>query len=119
MDESYTISRFEQEGNTLFICINHKEKPVYLEHFFSDEEKVDEATIKDTIENLIAQLGIMADDYAAPPPRVDRKEELSNFTVSKGKIATLKAKIIAEKLAKIEAKELGIKTAEVIQTEKV
>ncbi len=50
--KTYKITRFEENGEQLFICLNSTNNPVYLEHFFTSEEKLDRAG---TIERLVAQ----------------------------------------------------------------
>jgi len=90
----HTISRFEEQGDSLFICINHTEKPVYKEHFFSAEEKLDQ---KGTIEKLVAELEVMADEYVAPLPRVNKIEEAKAIVLDSKKIATCKSEYLAKR----------------------
>lgn len=90
----YTISRYEEQGDSLFICINSKNNPVYIEHFFTAEEKLDK---EGTIEGLIAELELMDEAYVAPLQRVSKVEEAQALILSKDKIATKKAAIVAAK----------------------
>jgi hypothetical protein len=91
---NYTISRFEECGEQLFICINHTEKPVHKEHFFTEEEKLDQ---KGTIEKLVAELQVMADEYVAPLPRVSKLEEAKAFELDSKNIATAKTEYLAKR----------------------
>lgn len=95
----YNISRYEQTGEQLFICINHTEKPVYIEHFFTDEEKLD---VKGTIEHLVAELSIKADEYVEPEPTISKLEEVENVEISKKNIDVCKQEILAECVAEDE-----------------
>lgn len=106
----YEISRYEQQGDSLFICLNHKEKPVYIEHFFSVDEQKDDATKTACIEKLVAELELMAEAYVEPLPRVSKIEEAKALPVTKAHIATAKTAILAERQAKIDA-ELAAKEA--------
>ena len=98
--ENYKISRYEQTGEQLFICINSTEVPVYIEHFFTEGEKSTPDSIKITIEGLLAELEIKADAYVAPEPLQNKIVETKKFSFSKRNVATKKAKKIKEKLAK-------------------
>jgi hypothetical protein len=115
MEKSYTISRFESQGDSLFISINSLNNPVYIEHFFDENEKLD---IPATIERLVAELEIKDSEYVAPLPRIDRLEEAKALTISKTKIAQAKTAIVAEK-ARIEEERLEaikeMKTVEILQ----
>ena len=95
----YTISRYEEQGDSLFICLNSSNNPVYLEHFFSESEKLDKAG---TIEKLVAELELLDEAYVAPLPRVSKLEEARALTISKEKIATQKASIVADRKKAIE-----------------
>jgi len=97
--EKYNISRFEEQGESLFICINSDNNPVYLEHFFTPDEKLD---IPGTIEKLVAELELMDEAYVAPLPRINKIEEAKAITISKAKVAEAKAEIVAERLEAIE-----------------
>jgi len=90
----YTISRYEEQGDNLFICINSKNNPVYIEHFFTAEEKLDK---EGTIEGLIAELELMDEAYVAPIPVVSKLEEAQALTISKDKIAVKKGFIVSTK----------------------
>jgi len=85
---TYKITRFEEQGDSLFICINSENNPVYLEHFFTEEEKADK---EGTIEKLIAELEIRDEAYVAPLPRVSKLEDVDKMTFSKSNIETAKA----------------------------
>jgi len=100
---NYTISRFEEQGDSLFICINHNEKPVYKEHYFSEEEKLDQ---KGTIEKLVAELQVMANEYVAPLPRVSKLEEAKAIKLDSKKIAIAKADYLAERELEKQTKEI-------------
>lgn len=91
---NYTITRFEQTGDQLFICITSKNNPVYIEHFFTEEEKLDE---KGTIERLIAELELKDEEYVEPAPVVSRIDECCDMKFSEKSIAKNKLEIIAEK----------------------
>lgn len=91
---TYKITRFEQTGDQLFICITSKNNPVYIEHFFTEEEKLDE---KGTIERLIAELELKDEEYVEPAPVVSRIDECCDMKFSEKNIATKKLEIIAEK----------------------
>ncbi len=106
----HTITRFEETGEQLFICINHTEKPVYKEHFFTEEEKLDQ---KGTIERLVAELQVMADEYVEPLPRVDKLAEARAIVLDSKKIATCKAEYIAER--ELERNPVEIKEEELIK----
>ena len=104
-DKNWEISRFEEQGDSLFICLVSKNNPVYIEHFWSAEEKLD---ITGTIETLVAELELMDEAYVAPLPRISRLEEAKAITISKEKVAEAKAEIVAEKaeVARIETERL-------------
>lgn len=99
MEKSYTISRFESQGESLFIRLNSTNNPVYLEHFFTEEEKLDKTG---TIEKLVAELELMDEAYVAPLPRIDKIEEAKLINVKTANIATKKQAIVAERLQAIE-----------------
>ena len=92
--KSYNISRFEETGDSLFIAINSTNNPVYLEHFFTEEEKLD---IEETITRLVAELEIKDSEYVAPSVPVSRLKEVENFMVDEEKVALAKTEILAEK----------------------
>jgi len=91
---TFSVSRFEEQGESLFICLNHTEKPVYLEHFFTLEEKLD---LAGTIEKLAAELEVMADEYVAPLPRISKVEEAKAITLDSKKIASAKIEFLAKR----------------------
>jgi len=111
--EKYNISRFEEQGESLFICLNSTNNPVYLEHFFTPDEKLD---IKGTIEKLVAELELMDEAYVAPLPRINKIEEAKAITIDKAKVATKKAEIVAEK-ARIEVEKLQAMEEPIINEE--
>ncbi len=74
----YTITRFERTGDQLFVHIDATAKPVYIEHWFTADEQLN---VKGTLEKLIADLSIMADNYQPPPVVTDAKSELSAVVV--------------------------------------
>jgi len=91
----HQITRYEEKSDALFICINHTEKPVYIEHFFSEEGRKDEASRIARIEKLVAQLEIMADEYVEPEKWVSKVSEAQAFKLDAKKIADCKAEIIS------------------------
>lgn len=101
--KKYTITRYEQKSDALFICINHKNKPVYVEHFFTEAERKDTASITDTVERLVAELYIKADAYNEPEKfvsKLDKAKRIENKTDTvriKAKKTYLLAKALAEK----------------------
>jgi len=94
----YQITRYEEKSDALFICINHTEKPVYIEHFFSEDERKDEASRIACIEKLVAELEIKADEYVEPEKFVSKVEEARALKLDTKKIASAKSAILAEKL---------------------
>ena len=96
------ITRYEETSTSLFICINSLTKPVYLEHFFTEEERATELTRKETIEKLAGHLKVMEDEYVAPEQAVSKVEEAQVFTLSAKNITDAKADFIAEREAKEE-----------------
>lgn len=93
---NYAISRFEEQGDSLFICINSLDKPVYLEHFFTEDEKKDQ---KGTIEKLVAELEIMNDEYVAPKPMISKLEEVKAIALDGFKITSAKVDFLAKREA--------------------
>jgi len=94
MEKSYTISRFEECGDSLFICLNSTNNSVYLEHFFTTEEKLDQAG---TIEKLVAELELMDEAYVAPLPVVSKMEEAKLMVIKPTKILMQKEAILVER----------------------
>lgn len=94
----YQITRYEEKSDALFICINHTEKPVYIEHFFTEDERKDEASKIATIEKLVAELEIRADKYVEPEKFVSKLSEAQAFVLDTKKIASAKSAILAKKL---------------------
>jgi len=102
--ETYNINRYEEKSDQLFICISHTEKPVYIEHFFDESERKDEASRIAAIEKLAAELEIKADEYVEPEAWVSKVEEAKAFVLDSKKIAAAKSAILAEKLKVEEIK---------------
>lgn len=92
----YKISRMEEQGESLFICINSNNTK--LEHFFTEEEKLDKIG---TIEGLVAELEIKEEDFIAPAPRISKLEEARAFVLDPKKIEAKKNKI-KTKLTKVK-----------------
>lgn len=101
----YKITRYEEKSDSLFICIADDTKPVYIEHFFTEDERATEESRKATIEGLIAELEIKADEYVEPEKYISKVEEAKGFILNKDKIATKKAEILAKRLEKQEEVE--------------
>jgi len=99
---NYQITRYEEKSDALFICINHTEKPVYIEHFFLEEERKDEASRIATIEKLVAELEIKADEYVEPEPYVSKVEEARTLELDAKKISDWKETLLLEKQEKAE-----------------
>lgn len=97
MEKTYTISRFEETGDSLFICINSNHNPVYIEHFFTEDEKLD---VKGTITKLVAELEIMDEAYVAPLPRINKLDEVKDIKILSKDIQSAKSFLVAEKEAK-------------------
>jgi hypothetical protein len=106
----YSISRYEEKSDQLFICINHTEKPVYIEWFFTEDERKDEKSRIATIEKLVAKLQIKADEYVEPEAWVSRLEEAKALKLDSDKIATAKAELLLVK--EVEAELLLAKEVE-------
>lgn len=101
--QSYLISRFETQGDSMFICLNSTNNPVYLEHFFSADEQAD---IEGTIEGLVAQLQILDDNYVAPLPVISKLDEVKSLTINTDNIASKKSAILVERQAVIDAQKI-------------
>lgn len=84
----YIISRYEEQGDSLFICINAEH--TYIEHFFTIDEKLDK---KSTLERLVAELELKEEAYVAPLPRVSKVEEARAIVLDPKKIEDNKSKI--------------------------
>lgn len=92
-----TITRYEEKSDALFICINHTEKPVYIEHFFTEEERLDDASRKATIEKLVAELEIKADEYIEPEKFINKTSAIKNIKLDRDKIKKIKAEILLKR----------------------
>ena len=93
------ITRYEEKTDSLFICINSDTKPVYLEHYFTEEERATELTRKATIERLMGELKVKEDEYVEPEQAISKLEEARAFQLDSKKIADAKAEFITERLA--------------------
>ena len=102
--QSFQVSRYEQTGDQLFICLVSTNNPVYLEHFFTAEEQQD---IPGTIEGLVAKLQILDENYVAPTPVVSLMDTIGDITskVNMSKVATKKIALIAER-TQLESKPI-------------
>jgi len=97
---TYTISRYEQKGDQLFICLNSGNNPVYLEHFFSETEKLD---VEGTIAKLVAELELVDEAYVESTPTVSKMDEIKDLVIDTKKIESEKQTIVSAKLEAIEA----------------
>lgn len=100
--EKYNITRYEEKSDALFICINHTEKPVYLEHFFTEEERATETSRKETIEKLVGQLYVMADEYIEPEKFVNKLDIAQNIKLDNTKILKAKSDFILNRSQEID-----------------
>jgi len=107
----HKITRYEEKSDALFICINHTEKPVYVEHFFTEEERADDTSKKATIERLVAELEIKAEEYVEPEPFVSKVSEAQAIEISPVKVESAKSAILAERLAESVAREEVVEEA--------
>ena len=80
-DQTYLISRYEQTGDQLFICISSLKTPSYVEHFFTNDEKADSTAVKITIAGLIAQLQVADSIYVPPTPTIDRLKRAKKYQI--------------------------------------
>jgi hypothetical protein len=87
----YKITRYEEKSDALFICVNSLNNPVYIEHFFTEEERVDEQSRIVTIENLIAQLEVMDESYVEPEPFIVKVDEVQSLNISTKNITDIKS----------------------------
>jgi hypothetical protein len=89
--DQISIERFEQKGDSLYICIKHVSKPVKTEHFFSEEEKKTNEAIELTIERLINSLFLTADAYIEPLTVNDFKKNIDRtFCCKNEKVRLIK-----------------------------
>ena len=93
------ITRYEEKTDELFICINSDTKPVYLEHFFTEEERATESTRKATIERLMGELKVKEDEYVAPEQAISKLEDAKAIKLDSKKITDAKTAFIAKRLA--------------------
>jgi hypothetical protein len=96
----WKVTRYEQTGGQLFICIQHTKKPVYIEHFFTTDEQKTEVTKLATIERLVAELRLKAKDYVAEQKPVDKRADLSKIKLSKDKVQAQETLILKKNLKK-------------------
>jgi len=101
----HQITRYEEKSDALFICINHTEKPVYIEHFFTEDERKDEASRIACIEKLVAELEIKADEYVEPEPFVSKVTEAQALKLDPKKIADRKSELLLAK--EVEDEKIG------------
>ena len=80
-EQTYIISRYEQAGDQLFICVTSPQTPNYIEHFFTPDEKIDTTTIKSTIAGLIAQLQLSDSLYVPPVPVINRIHRAKKYKI--------------------------------------
>jgi hypothetical protein len=94
----YSIGRFESRPDgSLFICIGSKTTPNGIEHVFTDDEAQD---VSGTIENLIAQLQVMDDNYVPPDAPVSLLDTVKDAPVNQDNVAAKKVVAAADKAAK-------------------
>ena len=93
------ITRYEEKTDELFICINSDTTPVYLEHFFTEEERATELTRKATIERLMGELKVKEDEYVEPEQAVLKVEEARAFQLDSKKITDANAAFMSKRLA--------------------
>ena len=93
------ITRYEEKTDELFICINSDTKPVYLEHFFTEEERATELTRKATIEKLMGELKVKEDEYVEPEQALLKVEEARAFQLDSKKITDAKTAFMSKRLA--------------------
>ena len=95
---TYSVSRYEQTGDQLFIRLESTNNPVYLEHFFTQDEQQD---VPGTIEGLVAQLQVLDDNYVAPTPMVSLMDAVSDVIaqVDMNAVAVKKTALIAKNQA--------------------
>lgn len=90
----YCISLFEERGTQLLVNIIHPDKPLSIEHYFSEAEKLDQ---KGTLEKLVAILEVMSDEYIEPVRPVSKIDEVTGITLDDEKIAIAKAEYLANR----------------------
>lgn len=105
---NYKVTRYDEIGDQLFICINAIDTPVYVEHYFNEEERLD---IAGTIEKLLAELEIRQDEYLPPPIVTDKKKDLKTITPKEKKIQEHKIKLINDKIKQDEGSNININSA--------
>ena len=111
--QNFYISRYEQTGEQLFVCLNSTNNPVYLEHFLNEDEKQD---IEGTIEGLVAQLQILDDNYVAPVPTVSLLDQVKDFKIDTANIASKKSALMAERQTELETQKTQAKPLQDITT---
>ena len=99
---NYKITKFEGTSKALHICIISFDNPVSIDHWFAEEERTTNQSIKETIEGLVAKLEIINDEYVAPELFVDKLEEAQAIELDTKKIALLKKNIISMRVIPVE-----------------
>jgi hypothetical protein len=90
----YCISIFEERGSKLLVNIIYPDKPLSIEHYFSEAEKPD---WKGTLEKLVAILEVMSDEYVEPARAVQKIDDVRNIVLDDAKIAIAKAEYLANR----------------------
>lgn len=89
----FKITRFEENDGKVFICLNSEDTPTYVEHFFTEEEKLDHTG---TIERLTAKLQILNDAYVAPTPAVSLMDSIKDISLNQENILAIKEELLAK-----------------------
>ncbi len=90
----YEIARYEEKSDSLFVRLESTVNPVYIEHFFSDDERKDEDSRTKTIERFAAELELISDAYVKPEDVVSKVYEANSLRVNQENIEAEKAKRI-------------------------
>ena len=93
----YDISRYEESYSSLFIRIESTVHPVYIEHFYTDDERKDEDSRTKTLERLAAELDVISDAYVKPEEIFTKVNEAKALKVTRENIDNEKVKILAAK----------------------
>ena len=89
----YEIVRYEEKSDSLFIRLESTVHPVYIEHFFSDDERKDDDSRTKTIERFAAELDLISDAYVKPEDVVYKVYEANSLRVNQENIEAEKASI--------------------------
>ena len=108
-EQTYIISRYEQAGDQLFICITSPQTPNYIEHFFTSDEKIDSTTIKSTIAILIAQLQLSDSLYVPPVPVINRIQRAKKYKIDPN--------VVKDKLRRLERGQPKVKALNSLNSE--